>query len=214
MAALPAPPIRSVCPDVSAAFERVVDKGLQFRREDRYASAAEMADDVRRALGELEGARTRKAPGALAARGPSEASIEIQDADIVRSQYGLDASIRIPKNRSIVPWLLLLAVGGVGTKVWLDRRAHGPAPTAPAPSEVASTTAPAPAPIEAGAAAASAAVASALSASPLVNATNAKPAAGAAASRLPAPAVAPSSSAPHHATPKKRTPASLLKRGH
>ena len=108
MASLPAPPIRSVCPDVSSSFERVVDKGLQFDKENRYKSAAEMSGDVRRALAELEGAKTQKATGGegLAPCGespPSSATVELGDTDIVRSQYGVDESIRIPKQRSIVP---------------------------------------------------------------------------------------------------------------
>jgi serine/threonine protein kinase len=53
MANLPAPPIRSVAPRVSAPFARVVDRALQFKREDRYPDAAAMREDVRAAMAEL-----------------------------------------------------------------------------------------------------------------------------------------------------------------
>lgn len=54
MANLPAPPIRSIAADVSAPFARIVDRALAFRRDDRYATAAEMQADVRRATKELD----------------------------------------------------------------------------------------------------------------------------------------------------------------
>ncbi len=212
MAHLPAPPIRSVCPEVSAPFERVIDKGLQFRREDRYGSAGDMADDVRQALSELEGARTQKAPRSPGgAPEATEPSIELSDGDIVRTQYGLDESIRIPKRRSIVPWLFLLVVTGIGGKVWFDRRAQLAASQAPAPSELASATAPAPAPAPLKASAPTPVISSATSD------PRPKPAASVAAARPAAPAAvpAPSASGSHHAAPKKRSPASLLKpKGH
>ena len=53
MAELPAAQIRDVTPDVSEPYARVIDKALQFRREDRYESAAAMQADVRHALTEL-----------------------------------------------------------------------------------------------------------------------------------------------------------------
>ena len=40
-------------------FARVIDRALEFKREDRYGSAAEMREDVRRAMAEMDGvART------------------------------------------------------------------------------------------------------------------------------------------------------------
>jgi serine/threonine-protein kinase len=206
MAKLPAPPIRSVCPDVSAPFERVIDKGLQFRREDRFVSAAQMSGDVRRALAELEAAKTQKAPrspSAVQAEGAaSGAAIELSDADIVRSQYGLDESIRIPKRRSIVPWILLVAVAGAGTKVWLDRRASFFAPAPPVASEAASIPS-APIPIEAG-------PAPAASASSDVRPRGAGVAVSGSSDagtlRSPDAASTPTPAASHHATPKRSIP--------
>jgi serine/threonine-protein kinase len=54
MARLPAPRIGTVVPDVSAPFARVIDRALEFKREDRYGSAGAMRADVLRALGELD----------------------------------------------------------------------------------------------------------------------------------------------------------------
>jgi hypothetical protein len=54
MANVPAPAVRSVAPDVSEAFARVLDKALMFRREDRYETAAAMKVDVLAALAALD----------------------------------------------------------------------------------------------------------------------------------------------------------------
>lgn len=50
MASIPAPRLRSVLPDVSEAFARVIDRALAFERNDRYADARAMRADVRAAL--------------------------------------------------------------------------------------------------------------------------------------------------------------------
>ncbi len=121
MSQLPAPPIRSVAPDVSEPFARVIDRALQFRREDRYESAGAMQADVRRALAELT------APPPPRPRPPvksSEPTIELSEGDIVRPPaYGLDESIRIPKRRSILPWLVLLVLVGAGGWLYAHRQA-------------------------------------------------------------------------------------------
>jgi eukaryotic-like serine/threonine-protein kinase len=62
MANLPAPKIRTVDAGVSEPFARVVDRALQFNREDRYANAAEMRADVERAMAELDGVAVTHAP--------------------------------------------------------------------------------------------------------------------------------------------------------
>ena len=49
MATLPAPPLRSVRADVSEPVAAIVDRALQFRREDRYPNAAAMRVDVQAA---------------------------------------------------------------------------------------------------------------------------------------------------------------------
>jgi len=50
MAKVPAPKIRDVDPSVSEGFAKIVDRAVQFVREDRYQNAAEMREDVRALL--------------------------------------------------------------------------------------------------------------------------------------------------------------------
>jgi serine/threonine protein kinase len=120
MAQLPAPRIRAVARDVSEPYARVIDRALQFKRNDRYESAAAMRADVKRALVEIS-----PAPRALSQRpsplpaAPSDPTIELSERDIERPvPYGMDESIRIPKTHSIVPWLGLLLIGGAGFAAW------------------------------------------------------------------------------------------------
>jgi serine/threonine protein kinase len=113
MARLPASPIRSIAPGTSKPFARVIDRALQFKRENRYESAAAMRADVGRALAELEG-EPRDA-------GAGEPTIELSASDFEPSpRYGVDESIRIPKRRSILPWLALLLCGGAAAMFWRD----------------------------------------------------------------------------------------------
>jgi serine/threonine-protein kinase len=166
MSTLAAPPLRSVAPDASEPFARVIDRALQFKREDRYESAAAMQADVRRALKELEAApsratgqrspdrsdleetRKREAPPAPAppppppppkgraakakgkAKARAERTIEISERDLVRPSYGMDESVRIPKRRSILPWLVLLLLGAAGAKAYLYYHPLGGDPNA------------------------------------------------------------------------------------
>jgi len=142
MSRLPAPRIRTFAPDVSEPYERVIDRALEFRREDRYESAAAMREDVQRALAELApaalGARPPRLPPVAPpapvaprstvqgpAKGPRaappDATIEISASDLERPPaYGMDESIRIPKRRSILPWLALLLAGGGAFALWRD----------------------------------------------------------------------------------------------
>jgi eukaryotic-like serine/threonine-protein kinase len=119
MSRLPAPRIGTIVRDVSAAYARVIDRALEFKREDRYESAAAMREDVQRALAELD-ARARPArvePKAATA----EPTIELSESDLERRPaYGMDESIRIPKAGSILPWLGLLLVGGAAAALWRD----------------------------------------------------------------------------------------------
>jgi serine/threonine-protein kinase len=120
MAHLPAPRIRTVAPDVSEPYARIIDRALEFKRDDRYESATAMRADVKRALAEISAApqALSQRPPALPAA-PSDPTIELSERDIERPMpYGMDESVRIPKTRSIVPWLALLLVGGVGFAAW------------------------------------------------------------------------------------------------
>lgn len=53
MATTPAPKLASIAPDASESFARIVDRALEFKREDRYQTAAEMRRDVEAALSGL-----------------------------------------------------------------------------------------------------------------------------------------------------------------
>jgi serine/threonine-protein kinase len=135
MAQLPAPGIRTIAPDVSEIYARIIDRALAFKREDRYETAAAMQADVRRALAELGPSRAAGDPPAI----PPEPSIELSERDFERPPaYGMSESIRIPKRRSILPWLALLLFGGIAAKLWIDAHASTSdagvdgAPSAPA----------------------------------------------------------------------------------
>jgi serine/threonine-protein kinase len=53
MGTLPAPKLREVAPRVSERVARIVDRALEFKRDDRYPTAALMRADVQSALDEL-----------------------------------------------------------------------------------------------------------------------------------------------------------------
>jgi serine/threonine-protein kinase len=160
MATIAAPRVHAFVPDASAGFARVVDRALEFRREDRYESAAAMRDDVRRAIAELDGnARTQLAVSVSPSQPPTppEATIDISSRDLETSASrettrridskwpSADESVRVPKRRFALPWIVLLLLVGVGGKVWFDRhRSTRPAapPVAPV-TEASASTAPA-----------------------------------------------------------------------
>ncbi len=54
MGTLSAPRIRTVAADASEPFARVIDRALEFRREDRYESAEAMQRDLERAMEEID----------------------------------------------------------------------------------------------------------------------------------------------------------------
>lgn len=99
MASLPAPRLREVAGDVSDAYARVIDRALEFRRDDRYESAAAMKDDVERALAELDPS-VATTQLAIPPAPPSRASPPPPDRRARR------------RARSILPWVALLLFGG------------------------------------------------------------------------------------------------------
>ncbi len=150
MASLPAPRIRSVVADVSEPFARVVDRGLEFRREDRYEGAEAMRRDVERAIHELD--RSSSAPTRVLS--PSEVAviagpptIEITAGDLEPSRGRRDPR-RFPRWRPVLPWMTFLLLGGIGAKVWFDARRSrtvlGPAPSAVSAPPAPAAAAPAP----------------------------------------------------------------------
>jgi serine/threonine protein kinase len=136
MSTLAAPRIREITPQASEPFARVIDRALEFRREDRYETALAMRQDVQRAIEALDGGVGPTTVAALEAPAPAGApdgsapsagtTIELSasDLDVTRPHSDADEeSIHIPKRRSILPWIALLLFGGVGAKLWLNARA-------------------------------------------------------------------------------------------
>jgi serine/threonine-protein kinase len=135
MAQVAAPPIRSVSPDVSAPYARVIDRALEFRREDRYESAAAMREDVERALRELpagapEGKPSSRKPPLPPPRRPAATepatdagviTMDLSDSNVEWSEpFGVNESVRIPKHGSLWPWPALLIFGAVGVMLLRD----------------------------------------------------------------------------------------------
>jgi serine/threonine-protein kinase len=134
MASLPAPPIATVCPDVSTAFARVIDRALKFKKEDRYESATAMREDVQRAMGELDGAARTvlsldvQPPPASSRRPPRPSKAP------ARKSLPVLPGRRARHRPSRLPWLVgAAACAAIGIVVWLRwTSTDGPAPEPPA----------------------------------------------------------------------------------
>jgi serine/threonine protein kinase len=74
MGTMAAPRLRTVASDASEPFARVIDRALEFRREDRYASAEAMRRDLERAIGELDIAAATAMAGTTGAAVPASSS--------------------------------------------------------------------------------------------------------------------------------------------
>jgi serine/threonine protein kinase len=103
MGTLPAPKLREVAPQVSLPVALLVDRALEFKREDRYPSAAAMRGDVRAALVALsqtvaEPASARSAVEPASDNRPAEPEAPASRPTARRSR------------RSIAPYILLLLV--------------------------------------------------------------------------------------------------------
>jgi serine/threonine protein kinase len=148
MANVAAPKVRSLAPEASEAFARIVDRALQFKREDRYESAAAMRADVRRALAELDPAMsaTQLEDSAFTSASSSSdltLSLKPEDeqaaqplpqfeleslaelpsaAETARADESRAPSVRLSRHRSILPWLALVVFAGVGAELWFGSR--------------------------------------------------------------------------------------------
>ncbi len=208
MASLAAPRVRTVRSDVSEPCARVLDRALEFRREDRYETAAAMREDVERAIAEIEvrGPTQLAIPDSLAPRPPlpesvsssNQATVELSARDLQRSAPPVDESIHLPRRRSVLPWFVLLLAGGAGVAFWMHRRAASSSAEA---STIAAPPASDPAP---------ASVAPPTTAQVPVVVRDARgdtagsaPAASASARASSAPALVPTTSATHHGAPGK-----------
>jgi serine/threonine-protein kinase len=224
MATMPAPRLHTVAPDASPAYARVVDRALEFRREDRYENATAMLEDARRAIGELDGgARTQLAVSTPPEAAPrSDATTELSGRDVetmesliptrkLEERRSVDGeSVRVPKRRAVLAWVALLLAMGAGGKLWLDHRtARQPAARSPAVDDSAAPSAPDPTqsapahepPPASAAASAPPRAAPSTTSSVSVHATP--------AAVIPPPTV--SASSPHHTSPPKAGPGNVHK---
>ena len=159
MANFAAPRVATYAPEVTPAFARVVDRALEFRREDRYANAAEMREDVRRAIVELDGVAptqhavippsvppplpSQRPPPLPVARVPRDPTLEVSEKDLEPSLPVLGTRAR-KRRRSILPWLAVAVFGAIGAKLWWDAREPSTdVDTEPTASASASALAPA-----------------------------------------------------------------------
>jgi hypothetical protein len=96
MGTLPAPKLREVAPQVSEAVARIVDRAVEFKREDRYPSAAAMRADVQAALAALAPAPESAAPVSARSRIDQVPPAPVSEAPRSR--------------RSVAPYVLALLV--------------------------------------------------------------------------------------------------------
>ncbi len=122
MATLAAPRVRSVRPEVSEACARVLDRALEFRREDRYETASAMRKDVERAIAEIQvrdptelaiAAAPAPIPSAFESVSSSaQATVDLSARDLLPPRPPIEESIHLPRKPSFLPWLALVIAGG------------------------------------------------------------------------------------------------------
>jgi serine/threonine protein kinase len=131
MANLPAPRIRTVAPTVSESFARVIDRALEFHREDRYENAAAMRLDVQAAMATLDSTARRGAPPIAAA---SEPSIELSAADFEHTQP--PKTVADPRGKPTLadaPQARPSGLGAHPTQLGIQPTQLAPQPSQPAP---------------------------------------------------------------------------------
>jgi serine/threonine protein kinase len=226
MASLAAPRVRTVRPEVSEACARVLDRALEFRREDRYESAAAMREDVEKAAVELEvrgptqlaiaaPAPTSWRPAFEPASSGGQTTIELSGGDLREaSRPAIEESIRLPRHRSVLPWLGLAVAAVVGATLWVRHRES---------ARSSDTSAVAAAPPAVPAPAVSSAAPAVTAQAPVIvrdrdggaDASGTPPSASPSArtAGLPAktPSTPPTTSATHHAAPGKLGPGNVHK---
>ncbi len=123
MATEPAPPIRSVAPNVSPGVAAIIDRALAFERADRYPSAAEMRADVQALRTASVGPQVvvGSRSGRTAAAAAVEPTMQISESDLVTEPLPLRAqpesspppSQAPARGRSSGVWLLALIAAAV-----------------------------------------------------------------------------------------------------
>jgi serine/threonine protein kinase len=223
MASLAAPRVRSVRPEVSEVCARVIDRALAFRREDRYESATAMREDVERAIAEVDIGGATQLAVPLPSPSPPESSPSSNRTTVALRQRELAApvllaedeeSFHLPRRRSALPWVALLATAGSCGVWWLSHHRSAGSGSAPTLATAAPTNPPPSAPVLTPAATAQVPV--------VVRDRDAgadvPDASTAAASARPAlspskssPALGPTTSATHHGSPGKVGPGNVHK---
>ncbi|MBX3224356.1 MAG: serine/threonine protein kinase [Labilithrix sp.] len=128
MATVPAPRLRSIMPDVSESFARVIDRALAFDRADRYRDAAAMRADVRAAL-ELSGGRASAM--SLQVIPFSARNVRVGSASEIAPEEAVPARPRAKSAADATP------VEKAAELVDGDDEAREPAPPAPAARTIA-----------------------------------------------------------------------------
>jgi serine/threonine protein kinase len=136
MANLPAPKLREVAPRASPPFARVIDRGLEFRREDRYPTAEAMRQDVRRALEQLQAGDRATTP----APPPVRASVPIIELSSADLQSVAVERAQTKRRRSVLPWIALALWAIIALKLIADSRAETRAPRAAASAAASGET--------------------------------------------------------------------------
>jgi eukaryotic-like serine/threonine-protein kinase len=94
MGTLPAPKLREVAPHVSEQVAQIIDRALEFQREDRYPSAAAMRADVVAVLAARRSILTASPTGAVVA--PIEAPVSQRtrvDAPVARREAAAETIV-------------------------------------------------------------------------------------------------------------------------
>ena len=144
MAKEPAPKLRSVAPNVSEDTANVIDKALEFKREDRWQDAASMRDAAKDAIDALGGQTVEIDSGMIEVAERQES----RSAPVPPTPSPKPASPKPPPSRreettappaavqeqksgsSFVLWLLILALTGVAAKLVYDYFNAKPPPVA------------------------------------------------------------------------------------
>jgi serine/threonine protein kinase len=133
-------PTAQANPQISAGLASIVDRCLRKKKEDRFASAAELAGALDRQFG-----AATTAPASLAAAVSTPVTLPAHATEVRRvaarsaeTPTVLTNSAEVPPGRGrwIIPLIVALVVAGAATAAWLYSRSQPPIealpPTAPA----------------------------------------------------------------------------------
>ena len=132
MAKEPAPKLRTVAPNVSEETARVIDKALEFKRDDRWQDAAAMRDAAKDAIDALGGQTVEIDSGMIEVAERQESRSAPASSKPI-SPAPPPASTRSPREETTAPppeppksgssfflWLVILVLTGVAAKLVYD----------------------------------------------------------------------------------------------